>query len=71
VIARHSMVGVTRRRSPEGDVDEADEDRDLDQRADPAASAWPEVAPNTPMATAMASSKLLPAAVNASVVLRS
>ena len=35
------------------------------------ASAWPEVAPNTPMATAMASSKLLPAAVNASVVVRS
>ena len=32
------------------------------------ARAWPEVTPKVPMATAMASSKLLPAAVNASVV---
>ena len=35
------------------------------------ASAWPEVTPKVAMATAMASSKLLPAAVNASVVVRS
>ena len=34
------------------------------------ASAWPEAAPKVPMATAIASSKLLPAAVNASVVER-
>ena len=31
------------------------------------ASAWPEVMPKVPIATAMASSKLLPAAVNATV----
>ena len=35
------------------------------------ASAWPEVTPKTPTATAMASSKLLPAAVKASVVVLS
>lgn len=35
------------------------------------ASAWPEVTPKTPIATAAASSKLLlPAAVNARVVVR-
>src|SRR5690606_26060729 len=35
------------------------------------ASAWPLVTPKVAIATAMASSKLLPAAVNASVVVRS
>ncbi len=35
------------------------------------ARAWPEVTPKTPTATAMASSKLLPAAVKASVVVLS
>lgn len=34
------------------------------------ARAWPEAAPQVAIATAMASSKLLPAAVNASVVVR-
>ena len=34
------------------------------------AKAWPDAAPKVPIATAMASSKLLPAAVNASVVER-
>ena len=33
-------------------------------------SAWPEVTPNTPMATAMASSKSLDAAENASAAVR-
>ena len=48
---------------PEGDVDERNQHRHLDQRADTPASAWPDSAPQTPTATAMASSKSFEATV--------
>ena len=42
---------------PERDVDEPDEDGHFDRRPTTPASACPEVAPKTPTATAIASSK--------------
>ena len=56
--------------APQGDVDEPDQHRDLDERADDAGEGLAEATPKAAMATAMASSKLLPAAVKASVVVR-
>ena len=52
--------------SPQADVDEADERTTSMSGPTKPASPCPEVTPNTPMATA--SSKSLPAAVKASVV---
>ena len=48
---------------PEGDVDERDQHRHLDQRADDARERLAEVAPQTPTATAIASSKSFEATV--------
>ncbi len=58
-------------REPQADVDQRDEGGDLDERADDTSEACPEVTPKVAIATAIASSKLLPAAVKASVVVRS
>ena len=67
---RHRFVGhaPVLAPHPEGHVDEADQHRHLDQRADDAGEGLARSSmPNTAMLTAMASSKLLLAAVNDSV----
>jgi hypothetical protein len=52
---------------PEGHIHQTDQNRHLDERADHPGQSLAAGQPNTPMATAMANSKLLLAAVNARV----
>ena len=55
---------------PQGDRYQAYQGWHLDQGPDHAANAAPDAIPKTPMATAIASSKLLPEAVKARVAAR-
>ena len=67
---RGLLEGLEPAAGPQRDVDQGDHDGHLDQRPGDAARACPLVTPNTPIATAIASSKSLLAAENASAAVR-